>query len=96
MLVQSLADYFEIDLDDSWKELPGNVQNAILYGTGNQLIPMIYRQRGRRRFKRREVFHGIIPDAEYQYHRSRSQARINKFERYVSIIMCPDCNGKRL
>ncbi|HIB91118.1 TPA: excinuclease ABC subunit UvrA [Candidatus Poribacteria bacterium] len=96
MMVQSLADYFEIDLNDSWKELPENVQNAILYGTGSRRIPMIYRQRGRHRFKRREAFHGVIPDAEYQYHRSRSQARKNKFEKYVSIIMCPDCNGNRL
>ena len=96
MLVQSLADYFEIDLDGPWEGLPENIQHEILYGTGNRLIPMIYRQRGRRRFKKREVFHGIIPDAEYQYHRSRSQARINKYEKYVSIITCPDCNGNRL
>ena len=93
---ESLAAHFGFSLDTPWEQLSEEHQHAILYGTGKEQIPFVYRSRRNRRYKYQAAFEGVIPPEERKYFQATSELVKRYYGKYVVSGTCPDCNGKRL
>ena len=82
-------------LETPWNELDQNVQEALLWGTGELHITFTWRG-GKSPTKYGGTFDGIIPDLMSKYRNSKSRMQLRQLERYMSTIECPDCHGQRL
>jgi excinuclease ABC subunit A len=82
-------------LETPWQELPVELRDVWLWGTGDEHITFTWRS-GKAAQKYGGTFGGIIPELLDKYRTSRSAPQIRQLERYMSVIRCPDCAGARL
>ena len=87
----SLADYLHISLKTPWKDLPENARNIILYGSGDEPIPLYFS-----RFVSNKPFEGVIPNMERRFLETDSASSREELARYQSAAPCEACHGKRL
>ena len=71
-MLQSLAKHVGFDVDRPFDKLPERVQNAILYGSGDEKIPFTYLSERGRPLVREHAFEGIIPNLERRYRETDS------------------------
>ena len=95
MYFTALADYYEFDVNTPYKDLPKDIQNIILYGTGDTNIPMNY-ERSYGSGKYSAPFEGVITNLERRYNANTYDYVKNDIERYVNDVTCPKCRGARL
>ena len=85
----------ESSLETPWQDLPRQVQDVWLWGTGDQHITFTWRG-GRSPMKYGGTFDGIIPELLSKYRTSRSRIHLRLLEKYMNTIPCPECQGERL
>jgi len=95
-LIASLARHYRFDVDAAWSELPENIQAAVLYGSGNEVITFTYLTESGGRTQRKHKFEGIVPNLERRYKETESQAVKEELARFISTRACPECAGARL
>ena len=95
-IIESLADHYAFSVDTPWDELPEEIRQLILYGSGRTEINFRYANEKGTRFDRSHTFEGIIPNLERRYRGSDSQAVREELSKYISNQSCPTCNGTRL
>lgn len=89
--VNSLCDYLGVSTKTPWKDLPERAKQIILYGSGNESIPMYYS-----RFVTDKPFEGVIPNMERRFLETDSPATREELSQYQSAAPCEFCSGKRL
>ncbi len=82
-------------LETAWEELPTEIQDAWLYGTGDLNITYTWRG-GASPMKYGGPFPGIIAELDEQYHKTTGAAKIRKLEAYMNEVDCVECHGERL
>ena len=82
-------------LETAWEELDPNLQNALLWGTGDEHITFTWRN-GASGHKWGGKFEGIIPKLLSQYKTTQSRMQRRQFEKYMRVLDCTHCNGERL
>ena len=95
MYFTALADYYGFDVNTPYKDLPKDIQDIILYGTGDTNIPMNY-ERSYGSGKYSAPFEGVITNLERRYNANTYDYVKNDIERYVNDVTCPKCHGARL
>ena len=95
MYFTALADYYRFDVNTPYKDLPKDIQNIILYGTGDTNVPMNY-ERSYGSGKYSAPFEGVITNLERRYNANTYDYVKNDIERYVNDVTCPKCHGARL
>ena len=95
MYFTALADYYGFDVNTPYKDLPKDIQDIILYGTGDTKIPMNY-ERSYGSGKYCAPFEGVITNLERRYNANTYDYVKNDIERYVNDVTCPKCHGARL
>jgi excinuclease ABC subunit A len=95
-MLQSLAAYYEFDIDTSFEDLPEKVRKLILFGSGKDEIPFSYMNERGRTTVREHVFEGIIPNLERRYRETDSAAVREELAKYQNNQACPSCEGTRL
>ncbi len=94
-LIQSLAKHYGFDIETPFGELPENLQDIILHGSGDEKIAFRYlSERGSQ--TRKHPFVGIIPNLEKRYRETESRIVREELSRYISTRSCPECHGQRL
>ncbi|GAB4292464.1 MAG: excinuclease ABC subunit UvrA [Thiohalomonadaceae bacterium] len=95
-LLTALAAHYGFDIDTPFNQLSGEVQQVILYGSGEEEIEFTYfSERGFSR-QRREPFEGVLPNMERRYRETDSNVVREELAKYLSQKTCPDCHGTRL
>jgi len=97
--IRGLADHFGFKFSTPYEKLPLKVQQAILYGTGDQDISMAYEHatgKGKSSGIYEAPFEGVIPHLERRYKQTESSGVRRWIENYMSISDCPSCKGARL
>ncbi len=95
-MLTSLAKHYKFDLDTPFEQLPANVRDTLLYGSGEEQIAFtFFNDRGGKN-RQTKPFEGIIPNMERRYRETESKAVRDELGKYVSIKPCPDCAGSRL
>ncbi|GJH18721.1 excinuclease ABC subunit UvrA [Caballeronia novacaledonica] len=95
-MLQSLAAFYEFEIDASFEDLPEKVRKILLYGSGKQAIPFSYINERGRASVREHAFEGIIPNLERRYRETDSAAVREELAKYQNNQPCPACEGTRL
>jgi excinuclease ABC subunit A len=93
--LEALAKFYKFTLDTKWKDLPKKVQDAILYGSGEDAIRFVYDD-GLRAYETKKPFEGVITNLERRFRESESEWAREELQKYFTDIPCSACNGKRL
>lgn len=91
----SLAKHYNFDLSTPFKNLPKNIQDVILHGSGEEDVVMTYFD-GQRSFKVTKPFEGVIPNLERRFREMESERVREEMARYQNEHPCETCNGNRL
>lgn len=89
--LESLCRYLGISMKTPWCDLPERAKQVILYGSGNETIPMYYS-----RFVTHKAFEGVVNNLERRFLETDSLATREEFTQYQSAATCEFCGGKRL
>ncbi len=91
----SLARHYGFSLDTPVKDLPKDIYNILLYGNNGEKINMSYETRT---FSGSyySSWEGIIPNLERRYRETTSDYTKSEIERYMRVVPCNTCHGKRL
>jgi excinuclease ABC subunit A len=94
-MLEALEKHYRFSVHTPFKDLPEEIQNAILYGSQGQAIKFSYDYGGRRVAEARP-FPGIIPWLEGRYQETDSSFVRDEIEQFMTVRPCPDCQGARL
>ncbi len=93
--LEALARHFKISMSAPWADLPKEIQDAILFGTGQEEIDLVFDD-GVRRFATRKPFEGVIPNIERRWRETDSDWVREELSRYQGSRPCEACHGYRL
>jgi len=93
--LQALSAHYRFDLKKPWNQLPEEVHNIILFGTGEDEVKFVYDD-GMRRYEVKKTFEGVIPNLERRYRETDSQWVRDEIAKFQAAAPCPACGGKRL
>ncbi|HET8898649.1 MAG TPA: excinuclease ABC subunit UvrA, partial [Rhodanobacteraceae bacterium] len=96
-MIRSLAKHYAFDVETPWQKLPKAVREAVLFGSGEELVAFRYTPaNGSGAITRKHRFEGIVPNLERRYKETDSNAVREELARYIAERPCPDCGGERL
>ncbi|GGP26774.1 excinuclease ABC subunit UvrA [Silvimonas amylolytica] len=95
-MLTNLAAHYDFDTNTAWEDLPENIQQVVLYGSGKEEITFVYLNERGSRFERAHTFEGIIPNLERRYRETDSVAVREELAKYQNNQACPSCGGSRL
>lgn len=95
-LLQSLSTHYGFSIDTPWQELSNENQQAILYGSGDEVINFNYTNDKGDIYQRNHTFEGVINNMKRRYKETESQSVREELGKYVSSQHCPECDGTRL
>ncbi|MGE0848560.1 MAG: excinuclease ABC subunit UvrA [Hyphomicrobiaceae bacterium] len=93
--LEALAKHFKVPMTTPWEKLPKKVQDAILYGTGDQEVDFVYED-GVRRYTNTKPFEGVIGNIERRFRETESDWVREELSRYQDAHPCDACSGYRL
>ncbi|MDY3692028.1 MAG: excinuclease ABC subunit UvrA [Dysosmobacter sp.] len=95
MYFDALSQKYRFKLTTPWKDLPDQVKQVILYGTGGEKLELHYDQpRGKGVLY--QPFEGICNNLQRRYMETQSDSVKRELEEVMSECPCPECKGRRL
>ncbi len=94
-MIESLAQSFKVPLDKPWKDLPRDLKQMLLYGSGDETMSIRWSEGGRSGTYKTS-FEGIIPMLMRRYKETTSESMRKHYLRYFSDKACSACQGERL
>ena len=95
-MLNSLAAHYGFKVDTAWRQLSPAVQQAVLFGSGDEEIRFSYPGEKGRMAVRTHRFEGIVNNLERRYRETDSQMVREELSKYISNRPCPTCQGQRL
>lgn len=93
--LEALAKEYKFDLKTPFNELPAEIQDMLLHGTGGRVVKVHYKgQRGEGVYD--VPFEGLIKNVERRYRETFSEASKQEYESFMRTTPCKACGGKRL
>ena len=95
--IEALSKKYKFSLDTPYYKLPDSIKDIILYGNNGEMMKVdtrnsIYPRSG----DYYSDWEGIVPSVMRRWRESGSEDAKASYERYMSIDICPVCNGARL
>ncbi len=99
-MIESLARHYKFDVDKPFDTLALPVQNAVLFGSGDEEIRFSYvldsgASQGKK-ISKKHPFEGVIPNMQRRYRETDSALVREDLARLRGTQPCPDCKGSRL
>ncbi|GHA71392.1 UvrABC system protein A [Formosimonas limnophila] len=95
-MMQSLASFYNFDVDTPFDELSEDARQKVLYGSGRQVLPFTYLSDKGRAIVREHTFEGVIPNLERRYKETDSMTVREELAKLQNVQSCPSCHGTRL
>ncbi|HHF7373588.1 excinuclease ABC subunit UvrA [Legionella bozemanae] len=95
-MLESLAQHYGFDTDTAFCDLPEEVRQIVLYGSGGDIIDFHYHRPNGGYMVKRHAFEGIIPNMQRRYRESDSGMIREELAKYLSSRPCQSCHGTRL
>ena len=95
-ILQQVADHYKFSLDSTWNKLSREHQEVLLYGTGDEDIKFNMTFGNSNSYTYNKPYEGIIPLLERRYEQSQSESVKAEIMSFMSMVKCPECQGKRL
>lgn len=93
--IEAISKHYAFDKKTKWKDLPENVKQVFLRGSGGDEISFRYDEGGRV-YQVSRVFEGVIPNMERRYRETDSSWSREEMERFQNNRPCGACGGYRL
>ena len=93
--IEAISKHYAFDKKTKWKDLPENVKQVFLRGSGGDEILFRYDEGGRV-YQVSRVFEGVIPNMERRYRETDSSWSREEMERFQNNRPCGACGGYRL
>lgn len=95
-MLASLSQHYNFDLEAPFENLPEDVQQILLFGSGREQITFKYLNERGTFFSKSHTFEGIINNLQRRYRESDSTAVRDELAKYINATACPECAGTRL
>ncbi|GIU93085.1 MAG: hypothetical protein KatS3mg011_1991 [Acidimicrobiia bacterium] len=95
-LLEGLAVELGFDTRTPWKDLPEEVREAILWGTGDRRIKVSYTNRYGRRREYWATYEGVLPFLRRRHESAESEGARQYYQEYMREVPCDACGGARL
>ncbi|MBX3661697.1 MAG: excinuclease ABC subunit UvrA [Burkholderiales bacterium] len=95
-MLQGLAEHYGFDIETPFGELPEQVREAVLHGSGSTPIRFTYTGERGRSYVREHPFEGVVTNLERRYRETDSPVVREELAKYLNTQTCPDCGGTRL
>jgi len=93
--LSGVAKHFGFSVLTSIKDLTEKQYNALMYGSPEHLRLSMQMKNGDS-WSHSGTWEGLAPQAERLYHQTQSEYRRHELEKFMRILPCPKCGGKRL
>lgn len=90
-----IAKHYKFDLKTPFKDLPENVREVVLYGSGDEEIEFNYDE-GSRHYNVKRPFEGVINNLSRRWRDTDSSWMRDELEKYQDLTRCKECHGHRL
>ena len=94
-MIDSLVRYYDASSIQPFAELPVSFQNIILYGSGDEIIPLSFHD-GTRHYTTKKPFEGVIPSLKRRWQETESDWVRDILSRFQNEHSCSVCQGQRL
>ncbi|TVP56265.1 MAG: excinuclease ABC subunit UvrA [Gemmatimonadales bacterium] len=94
-VVPALAEAYEFHANTPWGELPEDVRDAVLFGSGKMKIRFPYKRGGKKRAYT-EPWEGVVANVRRRYEETSSDAVREQLTSYMTSQPCEKCGGTRL
>ena len=94
-ILKAVCDFYDIDMDVPFKDLPKKKQDIILYGS-NDIIPMRLKATSGRIHDKTDYFEGVVNSFQRRYEETTSDWIREWIEGFMIESVCQVCEGKRL
>ncbi len=91
----SICRHLGADPTTPWKRLPKRVRDVILFGSGDEPIPLEFED-GLRTIKTNKPFEGVVNNLQRRWRETESAWMREELERYMAQSSCEACKGYRL
>jgi excinuclease ABC subunit A len=95
-LLEGLAVELGFDLRTPWKDLPEEIREAVLWGTGDRRIKVSYTNRYGRRREYWATYEGVLPFLRRRHENAESEGARQYYQEYMREVPCDACGGARL
>ncbi len=95
-LLTSLSEVLDYSMDTPWGEIPEEVREKILYGTGEEKFTVEYVNRFGRKRRWEARFEGAIPFLNRRHEQAESDSAREYYQEYMAEVPCDACQGGRL
>ncbi len=95
MYYAGLAEHYGFSLDTPVEDLPENIVNIILYGTGSEKIKLTYDRKYSKGYQYAR-FEGVINNLSRRHSETNSEWMKAEIESYMVNMPCHACHGARL
>ena len=92
----SVAKHYVFSVDKPFAVLAELHQQAVLFGSGTDIIAFKYTSEHGTEFNKKRPFEGVIPHLERRYKETESQAVREELAKYLTLKACDACKGTRL
>jgi len=93
--LEAIAAQYSVLMTTPWSDLPEDVRQVILFGSGTEEISFTYDD-GVRRYTNKKPFEGVIHNIERRWRETESNWVRDELSRFQSEHACSRCNGYRL
>ncbi|PEJ78253.1 excinuclease ABC subunit A [Bacillus wiedmannii] len=95
-LLQSVCNHYGVDMDMPVKDIPKDLFDKVLYGSGEEKVYFRYVNEFGQVKENEILFEGVIPNIERRYRETSSDYVREQMEKYMAEQACPKCKGGRL
>jgi excinuclease ABC subunit A len=93
--LQALGKHYRFTLDTRWRDLPKRTQDAILHGSGEEAVKLVYDD-GTRSYQTTKPFEGVMTNLERRWRETESDWAREEMAKYFTDVPCAACAGHRL
>ncbi len=93
--LDGLARHYKFSMSTPFRQLPEDLQNKILHGTGDESVKIAYFD-GVRTFHSNKPFEGVIGNLQRRYTETESDSVRDELSRFQATSPCETCHGARL
>lgn len=94
--LKSVAEYYQFSMDTPYADLPDDIKQVLLYGSGKEAIPLKFVSHKGTIFTKEKPFEGVIHNIERRYKDADSNTVREELGKLMTKSKCSVCNGARL
>lgn len=94
--IAALLKKYGYTVDTKWNMVDKKVQHLLLYGTGTECIDFSYENIFAEKRTYHQPFEGVLPMLKRRYQNTDSEEMRSSYETYMTLKLCPTCQGARL